>query len=108
MATSKAIKESPDKLRSIQLARREGTKFIYENTDEAIQILSKLYAPLPPKDVATMVKELVEAKFWTEGRIEMPLLEQTVHAMKGVGMLEKDVDLKKIVDSSFLPADLQK
>ena len=32
----------------------------------------------------------------------------SVHAMKGVGMLEKDVDLRKIVDSSFLPADLQK
>jgi len=38
----------------------------------------------------------------------MPLLEQTVHAMKGVGMLQKDVDLSKVVDSSFLPPDLQK
>ncbi len=55
-----------------------------------------------------MVKELVDAKFWTEGRIEMPLLENTVRAMKYVGMLEKDVDLKKMVDSSFLPPDLQK
>jgi NitT/TauT family transport system substrate-binding protein len=108
MATGKAIKEWPEKLRAIQAARREGTRFIYEHTDEAIQILSTLYAPLPPKDVGIMVKELAEAKFWTEGRIEMPLLEQTVHAMKGVGMLQKDVDLNKIVDSSFLPADLQK
>jgi NitT/TauT family transport system substrate-binding protein len=108
MATGKAIKEWPDKLRAIQAARRDGTKFIYEHTDEAIQILSKLYAPLPAKDVGVMVKELVDAKFWSEGRIEMPLLEQTVHAMKGVGMLQKDVDLKSIVDSSFLPADLQK
>ena len=108
MATSKAMKEHPEKLRAIQAARREGTKFIYEHTDEAIQILSKIYAPLPPKDVGIMVKELVDAKFWTEGRIEMPLLEATVRAMKGVGMLEKDVDLKTLVDSSFLPADLQK
>ncbi len=108
MATGQAIKEWPEKLRAIQAARREGTRFIYEHTDEAIQILGKLYAPLPPKDVGIMVKELVEAKFWTEGRIEMPLLEQTVHAMKGVGMLQNDVDLKKIVDGSFLPPDLQK
>ena len=75
MATSKAMKEWPDKLRAIQAARRDGTKFIYEHTDEAIKILSKVYAPLPPKDVGIMVKELVEAKFWSEGRIEMPLLE---------------------------------
>jgi NitT/TauT family transport system substrate-binding protein len=108
MATSKAMKEWPDKLRAIQAARREGTRFIYEHTDEAIEFLSKVYAPLPPSEVAIMVKQLVEAKFWSEGRIEMPLLEQTVHAMKGVGMLQKDVDLKKVVDSSFLPPDLQK
>jgi hypothetical protein len=50
----------------------------------------------------------VAAQFWSEGRIEMPLLQNTVHAMKGVGMLDKDVDLTKIVDSSLLPADLQK
>ena len=108
MATSEAMKERGDQLRAIQAARRDGTKFIYEHTDEAIKILSQVYEPLPAKDVGLMVKELVDAKFWTEGRIEMPLLENTVRAMKGVGMLEKDVDLKKIVDSSFLPADLQK
>jgi NitT/TauT family transport system substrate-binding protein len=108
MATGKAMKEWPDKLRAIQTARREGTKFIYDHTDEAIEILSKAYAPLPPSEIGIMMKQLVEAKFWSEGRIEMPLLEQTVHAMKGVGMLQNDVDLKKIVDGSFLPPDLQK
>jgi NitT/TauT family transport system substrate-binding protein len=108
MATTKAIKEWPQKLRAIQQGRLEGTRFIYQHTDEAIDILSKVYAPLPPKDVGIMVKELVEAKFWSEGRIEMPLLEQTVHAMKGVGMLDKDLDLTKVVDSSVLPAELQK
>jgi NitT/TauT family transport system substrate-binding protein len=108
MASVDAIKKHPDKLRAIQAARREGTKFIYEHTDEAIKILAKVYAPLPEQDVGVMVKELVDAKFWTEGRIEMPLLETTVRAMKGVGMLEKDVDLKSVVDTSLLPADLQK
>jgi NitT/TauT family transport system substrate-binding protein len=108
MATTEAIKKNPDKLRAIQAARRDGTRFIYEHTDEAIKILSKTYEPLPASEVAIMVKDLVDAKFWSEGKIEMPLLEQTVHAMKGVGMLDKDVDLKSTVDSSFLPADLQK
>ena len=107
MATGKAIKEHPDKLRAIQAARIEGTKFIYEHTDEAIQILSKVYEPLPPDQVAAMVKELVAAKFWTEGRIEPELLQNTVRAMKYVNMIEKDVDLKKVYDTSFLPAHLR-
>jgi NitT/TauT family transport system substrate-binding protein len=108
MATIEAIKKHPEKLRAIQKARVEGTKFIYEHTDEAIRILAKLYEPLPAKDVGIMVKELVAAKFWSEGRIEMPLLENTMRAMKYVGMLEKDVDLTKMVDRSFLPSELQK
>ena len=41
--------------RSCARSQRRGAKaakFIYEHTDEAIDILSKVYAPLPPKDVA--------------------------------------------------------
>lgn len=108
MASDEAIKKHPDKLRAIQAARRDGTKFLYEHTDEAIKILTKVYEPLPEKEVGIMIKELVAGKFWSEGKIEMPLLETTVRAMKYVGMLEKDVDLKKMVDTSLLPADLQK
>ncbi len=98
------------KLRAILAARREAVKFIYEHTADASKILESVYAPLPPKDVDTMMQQLVEAKFYSEGRIEMPLLETTVRAMKYVGMLDKDtiVDLSKMVDTSFLPSDLQK
>src|SRR5881227_2013513 len=66
MATGKAIKEWPDKLRAIEAGRRDGTKFLYEHTDEAIDTLVQVYAPLPKSEVAVMVKELVEAKFWSE------------------------------------------
>jgi NitT/TauT family transport system substrate-binding protein len=108
IATGTLMKQHPDKLRAIEQARREGAKFIYEHTDEAIGILAKIYDPLPPNEVASMVKELVAVKFWSEGRIEKPLLETTVRAMKYVGMVDKDIDLAKLADSSFLPADLQK
>lgn len=108
IATGTLMKQHPDKLRAIEQARREGAKFIYEHTDEAIGILSKVYQPLPPAEVASMVKELVAAKFWSEGRIEKPLLESTIRGMKYVGMVSKDIDIAKLVDTSFLPADLQK
>ncbi len=108
VATGTLMKQHPDKLRAIEQARREGAKFIYEHTDEAIGILSKLYEPLPPNEVAAMVKELVAVKFWSEGRIEKPLLENTIRGMKYVGMVDKDIDIAKLTDTSFLPADLQK
>jgi NitT/TauT family transport system substrate-binding protein len=108
IATGDLIKKNPDKLRAILAARREAVKFIYEHTADASKILENVYAPLPAKDVDTMMAQLVEAKFYSEGKIDMGLLETTERAMKYVGMLDHDVDLSKMVDTSFLPADLQK
>jgi NitT/TauT family transport system substrate-binding protein len=108
IATTALIKNHPEKLRAILAARREAVQFIDQHTADAAKILETIYAPLPPKNVDTMMNQLVEAKFYSEGRIEMPLLQTTAHVMKYVGMLDKDVDLTKMIDASFLPADLQK
>lgn len=108
IATGDLMKNHPDKLKAVLAGRADGARFIYEHTDEAIKILEKLYAPLPPAEVANMVHELVEAKFWSEGNIEMPLLELSERAMFDVGMLKEKVDLNKMIDTSFLPSDLQK
>jgi NitT/TauT family transport system substrate-binding protein len=107
IATGDLIKKHPDKLRALLAGRREGVKFIYEHTPDAIDILAKVYEPLPPKDVGTLVNQLAEAKFWSEGQIEMQGLQNAVRAMKYVGSLDKDVDLAKMIDTSFLPSDLQ-
>lgn len=108
IATSDLMKNHPDKLRAILVARREAVQFIEQHTADASKILEKVYAPLPPKDVDAMMHQLVEAKFYSEGRIEMQLLQTTAHVMREVGMLDKDVDLSKMIDPSFLPTDLQK
>jgi NitT/TauT family transport system substrate-binding protein len=108
LATSALTKNNPRKLRAILAARRQAVQFIDQHTDDAAKILANVYAPLPAKDVNTMMHDLVEAKFYSEGRIEMPLLQTTEHVMKVVGMLDKDVDLSTMIDRSFLPADLQK
>jgi NitT/TauT family transport system substrate-binding protein len=107
MASGDLMKKHPEKLRALLAGRRAGVKFIYEHTDDAIKILSKVYEPLPPKDVGTLVNQLVGAKFWSEGQIEMQGLQNAVRAMKYVGSLEKDIDLGKMIDTSFLPSDLQ-
>jgi NitT/TauT family transport system substrate-binding protein len=108
IATSDLMKKHPEKLRAILAGRREGVQFIDQHTADASKILEGIYAPLPPKDVDTMMQQLVEAKFYSQGRIEMPLLETTTHVMRVVGMLDHDVDLSKMIDPSFLPSDLQK
>src|ERR1700674_2586925 len=106
IATGSLMTKHPEKLRALLAGRREGVKFIYEHTPEAIKILSKVYEPLPPKDVATLINQLVEAKFWSEGQIEMQGLQNAVRAMKFVGSLDKDVAFDKMIDTAFLPSDL--
>jgi len=106
IATNDLMQKHGDKLRALIAGRRAGVKFIYDHTPEAITILSKVYEPLPPKDVETLVRQLVEAKFWSEGQIEIQGLQNAVRAMKYVGSLEKDVDLTTMINTSFLPADL--
>ncbi len=108
IATGDLMKNHPEKLRAILAARREAVQFIEQHTAAASRILEKIYAPLPPKDVDAMMQQLVAAGFYSQGRIEMPLLQTTAHVMKVVGMLDTDVDLSKMIDPSFLPADLQK
>jgi NitT/TauT family transport system substrate-binding protein len=107
IATGSLMTKHPEKLRALLAGRREGVKFIYEHTPEAIKILSKVYEPLPPKDVETLINQLVEARFWSEGQIELQGLQNVVRAMKYVGSLDKDVAFDKMIDTSFLPSDLQ-
>jgi NitT/TauT family transport system substrate-binding protein len=107
IATGSLMTKHPEKLRALLAGRREGVKFIYEHTPEAIKILSKVYEPLPPKDVETLINQLVEARFWSEGQIELQGLQNIVRAMKYVGSLDKDVAFDKMIDTSFLPSDLQ-
>ena len=103
IATGDLIKKNPQKLRAILAGRREAVKFLYSHTAEASKILEPIYAPLPPKDVDTLMQMLVDAKFYSEGQIEMPLLVNTVRAMKYVGMIDKDPDLVQD-DRRLVPA----
>jgi NitT/TauT family transport system substrate-binding protein len=108
IATGDLIKKNPDRLRAIIAGRREAVKFINANPVEAAKILASVYAPLPPGAVEDLIKELVDADFYSEGAIEMEPLQNVVRAMRYTGMIEGDVDLAKMIDTSFLPADLRK
>lgn len=108
IATTALMKKNPAQLRALLAGRAEAVRFMYKNPEETIKILTKVYEPLPAADVATLVKELLAAQFWSEGEMEMELLTNTVKAMRYVGLIEKEPDLKAMIDLSFLPAGLQK
>ena len=108
IATTALMKKNPAQLRALLAGRAEAVRFMYQNPEETIKILSKVYEPLPAADVASLVKELLAARFWSEGEMEMELLTNTVKAMRYVGLIQKEPDLKAMIDLSFLPAGVQK
>lgn len=107
IASTAFIAEHPDKVRAIIEARRKGVDFITAHPDEAATILVKYYEGLDPKIARDVVRSLVKTAYWSEGQIDLQVLQNTVVGMKLVGDLNGDVDLKSMVDTSMLPSDLR-
>ena len=108
IATTRLMTKNADQLRALLAGRAEAVRFMYANPDETIKILTKVWEPLSEADVASVTKELLAARFWSEGEMEMELLTNTVQAMRYVGLIEKEPDLNAMIDLSFLPPALQK
>lgn len=102
------IKAHPEKIRAIIEGRRRGVQFIVEHPEEASEILVKYYEGLELKVAREVTIPLSKEHYWSEGDIEMDVLEETVNGLRKVGELQGDFDVKQLVDQSLLPKDLQR
>ena len=88
-------------------------EFIYAHPDEAAAIVAKAYNI----DLATArmsIRNLTappkpgHLPYWGSGRFDMAGMKRMIAAQKMVGGFSGSIDLNKIIDRRFLPADLQK
>jgi NitT/TauT family transport system substrate-binding protein len=108
VSTSEFAKQSPDKLRAIIAARRAAVDFIYEQPEAAARMIAKRYGDTLPVSVAIpAVKRMVEMNYWSRGNFEMAGLEAMTKALERQGELAGPVDWPKVIDRSYLPADLR-
>jgi NitT/TauT family transport system substrate-binding protein len=106
ITTREFAKEHQDKLRAIIAGRRAGVQAIYQNPAEAGRILQKSYNL--EADLATeAVNNMIAPQMWSEGEFNLIELDRMVDALKLTGEVKGDVDWSKLIDKSFLPADLQ-
>jgi NitT/TauT family transport system substrate-binding protein len=106
ITTREFAKEHQDKLRAIIAGRRAGVQAIYQNPAEAGRILQKSYNL--ESDLATeAVNNMIAPQMWSEGEFNLIELDRMVDALKLAGDVKGDVDWSKLIDKSFLPADLQ-
>ena len=106
ITTDEYAKSNPAKLKALIAARREGVKFIEEHPDEAADINARAYNG-DPQLFRTVFHNFVAVHYWDEGKFDYDAMNRMVEGLQIVGQLKGPVDWPKMIDSSFLPADLQ-
>lgn len=107
VTTAHYAKAHPEIVRGIVAARREAVDYIYAHPEEAAKLIVKEFGDQMQLDVITRaVKHAVELKFWSRGDIDLVGLEEVGKVMLRQGELSALPDWTKIIDQSFLPADL--
>lgn len=107
ITTREFAKAHPDKLRAIIEGRRLGVKAIYDNPQQAADILAKSFK-LDPAIAKEAVDNMIAPRMWSEGDFNLTELNRMVEGLKLIGELKDDVDWAGITDKSYLPGDLQR
>jgi len=106
IVTEELAKEHPEKIRAIIAGRREGVQYIAAHPDEAADISAKAIG-----FDATLVREVfhhfLAIHYWSEGAFDYAAMDRMVEGLRIVGKLKGPMDWGKVVDTSFLPKDLQ-
>ncbi|MGE0734027.1 MAG: ABC transporter substrate-binding protein [Alphaproteobacteria bacterium] len=106
ITTPEFMKKEPAKLRALLAGRREGVDDIAKNPHDAEAILAKQWN-LEPEIAAAVMANVRNMNYWSTGRIDIPAMNEMVRGLKIIGEIKDNPDWSKIVDRSFLPADLQ-
>jgi NitT/TauT family transport system substrate-binding protein len=112
VVTAQTAATRGDFIRAVIRARRKAIAFMKEHPEEAGQILAKPFN-ITPEVATSAVKNLTTSMtegvpYWGEGDIHLDGMKRIIEVQKSVGALSGDIDLSKIVDTSFLPDDLKK
>jgi NitT/TauT family transport system substrate-binding protein len=111
MATGEAIRTRGDFIRAVIRARRRAVEFMIAHPDEAGDIVAKPFN-ITPEVARSAVRNLTTSytqgiPYWGNGQIHMEGMKRIIEVQRSVGALTGEVDLAKIIDTSFLPDDIK-
>jgi NitT/TauT family transport system substrate-binding protein len=106
ITTGEFIAKEPAKLRAIVAGRRAGVEAVYADPKAAAATLAKVYG-IDAKVAEEAVDNAVAAKYWGPGNFELAAMNEMVRGLKIIGEVKADIAWEKVIDRSFLPADLK-
>jgi NitT/TauT family transport system substrate-binding protein len=112
MTTGEAARTRGDFIRAVIRARRRAVEYMIQHPDEAGDLVAKDFN-IPPEVARAAVRNLTTSytqgiPYWGNGQIHLEGMKRIIEVQRSVGALEGEVDLSKIIDTSFLPDDIKK
>ncbi len=107
VTTADYARAHPDTIRGLIAARREGLAFMADHPDEAADITARAYNNPDTALFRTELQDLLAIHYWSDGRLDYEGMDHMVEGLQITGQLKGGVDWGKIVDLSYLPADLR-
>ncbi len=98
--------EGAAKLRGIIAGRRDGVRYIQDHPDEAADITAKAFNG-EPAVYRRVFAHYVAIQYWSEGKFDYDAMNLLIEGLQIVGKQKGPVDWPKMINSSFLPSDLQ-
>ncbi|GAB7140223.1 ABC transporter substrate-binding protein [Deferribacterales bacterium RsTz2092] len=96
---SKTLKDHPEEVAKFLRALQKAAKWVQEHPDETTQILyEKKYIAGDPKLNAKVLKTYSYKASVSEAKTA---IERNVRDLQSIGMLKKDVDVKKLVNNTY-------
>jgi NitT/TauT family transport system substrate-binding protein len=111
VTTKNMAEERGDFIRAVIRGRMRAVEFMKANPKEAGEIVAKRYN-LEPEEGRAAVTALANSvtegvPYWGGGQFHMGSLSNMVELQKGIGALKGEIDLKGMIDTRFLPKELQ-
>lgn len=112
VTSRKTLQERPQVVRGIIQARRKAVEYMQAHRKESAQLIAKHYK-MDPTVIEAVISNLMDhgsvrgVPYWGPGNFEYESLNNLVHAMNLIGVIQGQLDWSKYVDESYLPADLQ-
>jgi NitT/TauT family transport system substrate-binding protein len=105
-------RQDPAMVRGIILGRLRAVEYMQTNRADSAAIIGRAFK-LEPAIVAEAMRLLIDEgavdgiPYWGLGNIHYPGIENMIHASRLNGMVDGAIDVRKIVDESYLPDDLR-
>ena len=106
ITTRAYAKQHGDVLRAIIAGRRAAVQAVYADPANAAAIVAKAYG-LAPEIATEAVDNMIGPHMWSQGGFDQAELDRAVDGLRLIGEVTQPPDFGKLIDTEFLPLDLQ-